>query len=123
MPEAGCALATLGPEMSRPEPDDAEPPGPPGPPKPPGLAETPMAQALRTGSVALVAALADEIGVLHPALPAAERRARALAVLSTLIGGIVLARALAADADASLAALATAARLARAAADIPQNPG
>ena len=96
-PEAGCALAALGPEMSR--------------------AEAPLADALRDGTEALAAVLAAEVAALHPGLCAAECRARGLAVLAAMTGGLVLARALAADPAASRAALAAAARGARAAAD------
>lgn len=96
-PEAGCALAALGPEVSR--------------------AEAPLADALRAGSEALVDMLAQEVALLHPGLPAAACRARGLAILAAMTGGLVLARALAADPDASRAALASAARAARAAAD------
>jgi TetR/AcrR family transcriptional repressor of nem operon len=125
-PEAGCALAALGPEVSRPEvsrPEVSRPESGEGASPDHGLqsAESPMAAALRTGSAALVAALADEVGAIHPTLPPVEREARAMAILATLTGGLVLARALAGDAEASRAALATAARLARVAADTRQH--
>jgi TetR/AcrR family transcriptional repressor of nem operon len=96
-PEAGCALAALGPEVSR--------------------AEAPLADALREGTEALALVLAEEVAALHPALPAAACRARGLAILAAMTGGLVLARALAADPDASRAALDAAARAARSAAD------
>ena len=97
-PESGCALAALGPEMSRAEPV--------------------VAAALQAGTAALAAVLAEEIGVLHPGLAPAARRGRALAVLAAMTGGLVLARALAADAADSRAALESAAVVARAAADL-----
>ena len=102
-PAAGCALAALGPEMSRAEPL--------------------LAAALQVGTTALVAVLAEEIEVLHPTLAPPARQARAMAVLSAMTGGLVMARALAADAAASLAALNAAATLARAAADLASPQG
>lgn len=96
-PEAGCALAALGPEVSR--------------------AEAPLADALREGTEALALVLAEEVAALHPALAPAECRGRGLAILAAMTGGLVLARALAADPDASRAALDAAARAARSAAD------
>lgn len=96
-PEAGCALAALGPEVSR--------------------AEAPLADALRAGTEALALVLAEEVAALHPALAPVECRARGLAILAAMTGGLVLARALAADPDASRAALDAAARAARAAAN------
>jgi TetR/AcrR family transcriptional repressor of nem operon len=96
-PETGCALAALGPEMSRAEPM--------------------LADALRDGTEALAAVLGEEVAALHPALPAAECRARGLAILAAMTGGLVLARALAADPEASRAALEAASRAARAAAE------
>ncbi len=96
-PEAGCALAALGPEVSR--------------------APPPLADALRAGTELLAAVLAEEVGALHPELPAAACRARGLAILAAMTGGLVLSRALAADPDASRAALHAAARAARSAAD------
>ena len=96
-PESGCALAALGAEVSR--------------------ADAPLADALRAGTEALAQVLAGEVAALHPGLAAAECRARGLAVLAAMTGGLVLARALAADPEASRAALAAAARGARAAAD------
>lgn len=102
-PETGCALAALDPELSRAEPL--------------------LAAALHAGTAALVAVLADEIGVLHPTLAPPARYARALAVLSAMTGGLVMARVLAADGAASRAVLDTAATLARAAADLPSIHG
>lgn len=96
-PESGCALAALGPEVSR--------------------AEQPLADALRDGTEALAAVLAEEVAALHAGLGAAESRARGLAILAAMTGGLVLSRALAADPEASRAALAAAARAARAAAE------
>ncbi len=96
-PEAGCALAALGPEVSR--------------------AEGMLGEALRDGTEALAAVLAAEVAALHPGLAAADCRARGLAVLAAMTGGLVLARALAADPAASRATLEAAARSARAAAD------
>jgi TetR/AcrR family transcriptional repressor of nem operon len=96
-PEAGCALAALGPEVSR--------------------AEAPLADALREGTEALALVLAEEVAALHSALAPAECRARGLAILAAMTGGLVLSRALAADPDASRAALDAAARAARSAAD------
>lgn len=96
-PESGCALAALGPEVSR--------------------AEGPLADALRAGTEALAAVLAEEVAALHPGLEAAACRARGLAILAAMTGGLVLARALAADPAASRAALDAASRAARAAAD------
>ncbi len=98
IPEIGCTLASLGPEMSRAEPA--------------------LAEALQKGTAALLMVLAGEIGMLHPGLAAAARQGRALAVLSAMTGGLVLARALAGDGAASRAALESAAVVARAAADI-----
>ncbi len=102
-PAVGCALAALGPEMSRAEPA--------------------LADALQKGTAVLVSVLAGEIGFLHPELSAAAGRARALAVLSAMTGGLVLARALAGDGEASRAALESAAVVARAAADIVSPSG
>lgn len=88
----GCALAALGPEVAR--------------------AEPPLPEALREGVVALADALRDEIALAHPALSATACRNAALAMLSVMNGGLILARALAADPEASRAALAGAAELA-----------
>lgn len=94
-PEDGCALASLGPEVSR--------------------AEPPLSASLHDGVADLLAVLEEEIAVLDESLPPAERRRIALAILSAMTGGVVLSRALASDPDASLAALRAAAALARAA--------
>ena len=101
-PEAGCALAALGPEMSRAHLNQEG---------------APLADALREGTEALALVLAEEVAVLHPALSPVECRARGLAILAAMTGGLVLARALAADPDASRTALDAAARAARSAAD------
>ena len=90
--EDGCALAALGPEVAR--------------------AEPPLPEALRAGVAAMAAALQDEIALIRPALPAAECQGAALAMLAAMNGGLILARALAADDDASRAALRSAAALA-----------
>jgi TetR/AcrR family transcriptional repressor of nem operon len=99
-PEAGCALPALGPEVAR--------------------AGDPMAAALEQGATALADVLAEEIALLHPGLSAPVCRARGLAMLAALTGGLVLARALAADPAASRATLAATARLARMAADMTE---
>jgi TetR/AcrR family transcriptional repressor of nem operon len=88
----GCALAALGPEVSR--------------------ADPPLPEALHQGVAALVAALQDEIALTHPVLNAAACRDAALAMLAAMNGGLILARALAGDPDASRAALRSAADLA-----------
>jgi TetR/AcrR family transcriptional repressor of nem operon len=98
-PETGCVLAALGPEVAR--------------------ADAPVAEALRTGTDALAAVLAEEIGRRDPGLCDEARRDRALAMLAALTGGLVLARALATDETASRAALRAAAALALAAAERP----
>lgn len=100
-PEEGCALATLGPEISR--------------------AGPPLHDALRAGTCALLAVLDDELAARNPAQDAASRQQAALAMLAAMTGGLLLARALAADEAASLAALraATAAVLATANASFP----
>jgi TetR/AcrR family transcriptional repressor of nem operon len=100
VPEAGCALPALGPEVAR--------------------AGAPMAAALEQGATALAEVLAEEIACLHPGLPASACRARALAMLAAMTGGLVLARALAADPAASRATLVATARLARTAADLAE---
>jgi len=102
-PEEGCALATLGPEVSR--------------------AEPPLSDALRGGVDLLLVVLEEEIARLDPGGAAASRCGAALAMLAAMTGGVVLARALAADPAASRAALDSAARLARGAADLPSPQG
>jgi TetR/AcrR family transcriptional repressor of nem operon len=89
-PEQGCALASLGPEASR--------------------AEAALAGALHQGVDSLLAVLGEELAARG--MPADRRRGVALAMLSAMTGGIVLARALAADDAASRAALDAAAVLA-----------
>ncbi len=88
----GCALAALGPEVCR--------------------ADPPLPEALHHGVAALAAALQDEIALTHPALPPAACRDAALAMLAAMNGGLILARALAGDPEASGAALRSAAALA-----------
>ncbi len=95
-PEEGCALAALGPEVSR--------------------AAPPLSDALHGGTELLLAVLEDEIAQLDPGGAAAARRGAALAMLAAMTGGVILARALATDPAASRAALDSAARLARSAA-------
>jgi TetR/AcrR family transcriptional regulator, transcriptional repressor for nem operon len=95
-PEDGCVLAALGPEVAR--------------------SDAPLRGALVDGVEALTAALEDEIGRERPELDEAGRSRAALAVLSALTGGLVLARALASSPQRSRAALAAAAATARTAA-------
>jgi len=95
-PEDGCALASLGPEVSR--------------------ADPPLSESLQGGVADLLAVLEAEIGALASPPAPAECRRMALAMLSAMTGGVVLSRALASDPDASLAALRAAAAMARAAA-------
>jgi TetR/AcrR family transcriptional repressor of nem operon len=94
-PEQGCVLATLAPEVLR--------------------APGPLSEALANGAAALTAVLDHEISLVEPTMGQADRARTAHAVLATLIGGIILARALRADPDRSRAALAGAAELAGAA--------
>lgn len=97
-PDGGCAVAALGPEMVRADPA--------------------LHAALSEGVEALEAALADAIAHAHPgASPSACARA-ATAVLATMTGGLVLARA-ATDPAKSEATLA-AARLGAARAAVPE---
>jgi TetR/AcrR family transcriptional repressor of nem operon len=91
-PEGGCALAALGPELCR--------------------AEPPLPETLGQGVAALAAALQGEIALSHPALDATACRDAALAMLAAMNGGLILARALAGDPEASRAALQSAAALA-----------
>ena len=88
----GCALAALGPEIAR--------------------AAPPLPEALHHGVAALAGALQHEIALTHPALPPSACRDAALAMLAAMNGGLILARALASDLDASRAALRSAAALA-----------
>ena len=94
-PEDGCALACLGPEIAR--ADDA------------------LRVALDTGTVALLTVLEGEIAAARPDRPATDA---ALAVLSAMTGGLIVARACAGDPDRSRAALRSAAALARLAAEL-----
>ena len=91
-PEDGCALASLGPEIVR--------------------AEPPLCEALEAGVTALTEVLEEEIAARRPRLDAAARAGAALAVLAALSGGLILARACAADPQRSRAALRAAAELA-----------
>jgi TetR/AcrR family transcriptional repressor of nem operon len=90
--EDGCALAALGPELTR--------------------ADPPLPEALRHGIDALIAVLVDEIALARPALPPDACRDAALAMLAAMNGGLILARALAASPDASRAVLRSSAELA-----------
>ena len=91
-PEDGCALSSLGPEIAR--------------------AELPVREALDAGITALTEVLEEEIGARQPQLDAPARARSALAVLAALAGGLILARACAADPERSRAALQAAAELA-----------
>jgi TetR/AcrR family transcriptional regulator, transcriptional repressor for nem operon len=95
-PEDGCVLAALGSEVAR--------------------SDAALRNALQNGVEALIAALDDEIGRERPELDAAARSHAALAVLSALTGGLILARSLASSPQRSQAALAAAATAARGAA-------
>ena len=101
-PEEGCALAALGPEIAR--------------------AGPPLADALGAGVTALTGVLEREMARRDPAMAESDRGRTALAILATLIGGIVLARAYRANPVRSRAALDGAARLARQAAGLPPEP-
>lgn len=90
--EGGCALAALGPEITREQP--------------------PLPEALRAGAQALADVLAEEIARARPALAAEACQSAALAMLAAMTGGLALARAFAADADASRRTLAASAALA-----------
>ena len=91
-PEEGCALATLGPDIAR--------------------AEWPLRQALDEGIAALAEVLEQEIGARRPELDEAGRGRAALAVLATLAGGLIIARACASAPERSRAALDAAAEMA-----------
>ena len=91
-PEDGCALSSLGPEIAR--------------------AELPLREALDAGVTALTEVLEEEIGARQPRLDAPARARAALAVLAALAGGMIVARACAADPERSRAALQSAADLA-----------
>jgi TetR/AcrR family transcriptional repressor of nem operon len=95
-PEGGCSIATLGPEAAR----DPE-----------------LRAALADGTEALLAALRDVLADARPAIAAQDRAAAALAMLSAMNGGLILARMLVDRPDASAAALAAAAAAARRAAN------
>ena len=88
----GCALAALGPEVAR--------------------AEPPLPEALRAGVQAMAGVLEDEIARAHPALPQSTCRDASLAMLAAMNGGLILARALAADPQRSRASLSASAALA-----------
>lgn len=94
-PEGGCAIATLGPEAAR-DPD--------------------LRAALADGTEALLAVLRDVLATERPALAAEARPGVALAILSAMNGGLILARMLVDQPEASTAALAAAAAGARQAA-------
>jgi len=95
-PESGCALAALGTELARGEPE--------------------LRAALDGGVAALAAVLAEEIDIARPGLAPADRDRAALAVLAAMTGGIVLARAIA-DPARSRQALDAAIAASRAAAE------
>jgi TetR/AcrR family transcriptional repressor of nem operon len=84
-PEGGCTLAALGPEIAR--------------------AGAALSGALGAGTEALLEVLTETIASTRPAFPEDRRRSAAIAMLGAMTGGIILARALAADPDASQAAL------------------
>ena len=93
-PGGGCALAALGQEAAR---DGGE-----------------VAAALAEGADGLCGALDDALAQQCPSLPADTRARRAAAILATMVGGVVLARALRPDTDRSAAALLAARDAARA---------
>ena len=93
-PERGCILSSLGPEIGRAEPL--------------------LRAALDDGVTGLSAVLADTIAGLRPDLARDACDSAALAVLSALAGGLILARACR-DPSRSRAALTAAAAMARAA--------
>jgi TetR/AcrR family transcriptional repressor of nem operon len=95
-PEQGCALSALGAETSR-DPD--------------------LRSAMASGVNTLAQVLVEVLTSLHPDRDAATNDRAALAVMSAMSGGLLLARALAADPERSNAALAAAATLARRAAE------
>ena len=99
-PETGCVLATLGPELAR--------------------AAPPLGGALRAGVEDLVGVLHEELLRVRPGLPENAARDIALAMLSAMVGGLILARLCRDDDAASRAALANARRLALAAAFQPE---
>jgi TetR/AcrR family transcriptional repressor of nem operon len=95
-PEDGCFLPAAAAELAR--------------------AEPPLRQALGAGAAALRDVLAAEIAARRPCGEAAAGRAAA-ATLAAMMGGLLLARALATRPDESRTALAAATALAIAAAD------
>jgi TetR/AcrR family transcriptional repressor of nem operon len=98
-PEGGCVLAALGAETSR--------------------AEAPLRAAMADGAALLLDVLNEEIAARHPDWPARQVSRAATAVMAALLGGLLLSRSCAADPQRSRDALAEAATLARAAADLP----
>jgi TetR/AcrR family transcriptional repressor of nem operon len=96
--EDGCVVASAGAELARHSPE--------------------VRAALAAGTGALVDVLAETIAA-YRGLPADAARKAALAAFAAMSGGLLLARALAERPEASRAALAEAARLARRAADPP----
>jgi TetR/AcrR family transcriptional repressor of nem operon len=96
-PEQGCWLGALGGEVARAEPE--------------------LRAALADGTALLLDVLAEELTARHPDWAAAQVRDAATAILAALLGGLTLSRACAADPDRSRAALASAAALARRAAE------
>jgi TetR/AcrR family transcriptional regulator, transcriptional repressor for nem operon len=96
--ERGCWLGAVGAEAAR--------------------ADAGLRTALAEGTALLVDVLTEEIAARHADWPAAQIRSAAAAVLSVLVGGLVVARACATDPEASRAALASAAALARRAGDL-----
>lgn len=86
-PATGCAVPTLGSEAGRAGPA--------------------VAAALQGGTQTLIAALAEILA--YPAAPGRSEQAAAQAMVATMTGGLILARILAADPDASRAALDAAA--------------
>jgi TetR/AcrR family transcriptional repressor of nem operon len=95
-PERACALSALGAETSR---DPA------------------LRAAMASGVDTLAEVLVEVLASVHPKRDIATHAQAALAVMSAMSGGLLLARTLAADPDRSNAALAAAAALARRAAE------
>ncbi len=100
-PEDGCTLTALGGEIVRAAPK--------------------LRAALDDGVAALTAVLEEELAAHRPNLAQDARAATALAVLSGLVGGLIVARACTSP-ERSEAALAHAAAMARAACDAPRHP-
>jgi TetR/AcrR family transcriptional repressor of nem operon len=96
-PAEGCVLASLGGEISRADPK--------------------LRAALHDGTALLADVLRDELAARHPDWSDTDTATAAEAVLTALVGGLLLARTYAADPERSRAALAAASRLARHAAD------